>query len=87
MLSPSLVSSPKTPYPMLPPTASMRVHLHPPTHPFLPPILGISLHWSIKPSQNQGPLLQLMSKRTILCYMCRESHVSLHVQSLVGGLV
>jgi hypothetical protein len=32
-----------------------------PTHPLLLPGPGIPLHWGIEPSQDQGPLLPLMS--------------------------
>jgi hypothetical protein len=32
-----------------------------PTHPFPLPCPGISLHWDIKPAQDQGPLLPVMS--------------------------
>jgi hypothetical protein len=32
-----------------------------PTHPLLLPGPGIPLHWGIKPSQDQGPLLPLMT--------------------------
>ena len=55
----------------------------PPTH-ALPHY--IPLHWGIKPSQDQGPLLPLMSDKAILCYICSWSHGSLQVSSLVGGL-
>jgi hypothetical protein len=41
----------------------------------------------IKPSQDQGSLLPLISDKAILCYMCCWSHGSLHVYSLVCGLV
>jgi hypothetical protein len=51
------------------------------------PCPGILIHWGIKPSQDQGPFLPLMSNKTILCYTCDWSHGSLHVCSLVGGLV
>ena len=47
-------------------------HTLPPPHP------GIPLHWVIKPSQDQGPLLPLMPDNAILCYMCSWSHGSLH---------
>jgi hypothetical protein len=57
------------------------------THSLLLHCPGISLHWGIKPSQDQGPLLSLMSEKAILCYICVWSHGSLHVYSLVGGLV
>jgi hypothetical protein len=59
----------------------------PPTHPLPPPCPGIPLHWGIKPSQDQGPLLPLMPNKAILCYMCSWSHGSLHMYFLVGGLV
>jgi hypothetical protein len=59
----------------------------PPTHLLPPQCPGIPLHWGIKPSQDQGALLPLMPNKTILCYVCGWSHGSLHVYSLVGGLV
>jgi hypothetical protein len=58
-----------------------------PTHPLRLPGLGIPLHWGIKPSQDQGPLLPLLSNKAILCYICSWSHEFLHLYSLVGGLV
>jgi hypothetical protein len=69
------------------PSASMRVLPHPPTHPLPPHCPGISLHWGIQPSQDQGPLLPLIPDKAILCYLCSWSHGSLHVYSSVGGLV
>ena len=83
MLSPSPVSPLETPYSKLPTSASMKV-LPPPFPPSHP---GIPQHWGIKPSQDQGPLFPLMSKKAILCYMCGWNHGSLHVYSVVGGLV
>jgi hypothetical protein len=56
------------------------------THPLLPPYPGIPPHWGIEPSQDQGPLLLLMSNKAILCYICRWSHRFLHVYSFVGDL-
>jgi hypothetical protein len=56
-----------------------------PTSASSPP--SIPLHWSIEPSQYQGPLLLLMPKKAILCYMWDWSHGSLHVYTLVGVLV
>jgi hypothetical protein len=41
----------------------------------------------ILPSQDQGLLLSLMSNKAILCYIYDWSHESLHVYSVVGGLV
>jgi hypothetical protein len=58
-----------------------------PTYSLLPPQPGILLHWAIKPSQDQGPLLPMIPDKAILCYLCSWSHESLHVYSLIGGLV
>ena len=58
-----------------------------PTHPLLLPGPGIPLHWGLEPSQDQGPLLPLMTDRVILCYICSWSHEFLHMYSLVVGLV
>jgi hypothetical protein len=58
-----------------------------PTHPFPLPCPGIPLHRAIEPSQDQGPLLSLMSDKVILCYICSWSLGSLHMYSLVGDLV
>jgi hypothetical protein len=58
-----------------------------PTHPLLLPGPGNYLHWGIEPSQDQGPLLPLMSNKAIFYYICSWSHGSLHVYSLVGDLV
>jgi hypothetical protein len=58
-----------------------------PTHPLPLPCPGIYLHWGIQPSQDQGPLLPLMTDKAILCYICGWSHGSLLLYSLVGGLV
>jgi hypothetical protein len=69
MLSLFLVSTPKTPYPLP----------HSPTLPLPLPGPAIPLHWSIEPSQDQGPLLPLMTDKAILCYICGWSHRSLHV--------
>ena len=59
----------------------------PPTHPLPLPHPGTPLHGGIQSSQDQGPLLPLMSKKAMLCYICGWSHGSLHVYSLVGSLV
>ena len=58
-----------------------------PTHPLPLPGLVSPLYWSIKPSQDQGPLLPLMTDQVILCHICSQSHESHQVFSLVGGLV
>jgi hypothetical protein len=57
------------------------------THPLLLSCPRIPLNWGIKPSPDQGPLLSLMSHKTILCYICSWSHESHHVYSLVGSLI
>ena len=77
------VSPSELPYSILPLSASMRVL----THPLPLPCPDIPLHWGIKPSQDQGPLLPLMPGKVILCYICGWSHGSFHVYSLAGGLV
>lgn len=74
MLSLFTVSPPETAYPTYTPPTSMWVLSHPPNN-FLLPILcpDMSLHWSIKPSHYQGPLLPLMPEKTILCYIYGQS--------------
>jgi hypothetical protein len=57
----------------------------PPTH--LPILPWQSRTLGIEPSQEQGALLPLMPNKAILCYICFWSHGSLHVYSLIGGLV
>jgi hypothetical protein len=54
MLSPFLIFLPKTPYPMPLPRA------HQPTQ-LLFPGPGNPLYWGIEPSQDQGPLLTLIT--------------------------
>ena len=51
-----------------------RVLPHPPNYSCLPVL-----------AKEQGPLLALISYKTILCYLCSWSLGSLHVCSLVGG--
>jgi len=58
-----------------------------PTHPLPPQCPGIPLHWGNESSQDQGLFLLLILDNAILCYICSWSHGSLHVYSLVGGLV
>jgi hypothetical protein len=84
MLSPFLDSPLETLYPIVSP-ASTGVHSHPPTHSHLPSLAFPTL--GNEPSQNQWPLLPLRANKATLCYMCSWSHGSLHVYSLVGGLV
>jgi hypothetical protein len=60
---------------------------NPPMHPFLPHSPSIPLHWHIKPSQDQRPPFPLMPNKAILCYICRCSHGSPHMYSLVGDLI
>jgi len=57
----------------------------PPPIPVLSP--WHSLHWDIEPLQDQGPLLPLMPKSDILFYICGWNHGSVHVYSLVSGLI
>jgi hypothetical protein len=77
MLSPFLISPLKAPYPITPP----------PVHPLPPPYSGIPIYWGIEPSQDQEPLLPLVSDKAFLNYICSWSPGSLHVYFLVGGLV
>jgi len=87
MLSPFLISPPETPYPILPPPASMRVLSHQPIHSLLPLSLAFSYTGGIGTSQDQRPLLTLMPIKAILCYIGSWSYGLLHVYSFVGGLV
>ena len=83
MLSPFLISPPKENIIPLSPSPSPC----PPIYPLPLPGPGILLHWGIESSQDQGPLLPLMTDNVILCYMCSWSHGSLHVNSFLGCLV
>jgi hypothetical protein len=58
-----------------------------PTYPCQPHCSSILLCWGIKPEQDQGPLLPLMPDKAVFCDICSWSHGSLHVYSLIGGLV
>ena len=82
MLSPFLVSPPETPFP------SPLLLCHLPTHPLPPHRPGIPVHWGIKPSQDQGPLLPWMPNKDILCYICVWSHgsSSMYTLWLMGAL-
>jgi hypothetical protein len=59
---------------------------HPPTHSHLP-TLAFPYTGGIDPSQDQGPLLPFMPDKAIIYYISSWGHGSLHVYSLVGGLV
>ena len=79
------VSPLRTPYtislPLLLWGAPSPIHPHPLHCPSIP------LHCGVKPSQDQWSLLPLMPVKSILCYICSWSYGSLHVHSLVGGIV
>ena len=47
----------------------------------------IPLHCGIEPYQDQRSLFPLMPNKAIFCFICAWCHESLHVYSLVGGLV
>ena len=88
MLFPFLISPPKTPYLWAawpwggaPPKTPYQIPPFPcsPTHPLPRPCPGIPLDWGIEHSQDQGPLLSLMSHKAILCYICDWSHEFHHV--------
>jgi hypothetical protein len=84
MLSPFLVSPPKTPYPV-----SLTLLTNPPTPASLSwnyPTLG---HRAFS-GPRASPLIDIQPltfNKAILCYICSWSHRSLHVYSLVDGLV
>jgi hypothetical protein len=84
MLSPFPVSSPTLPFSSSFPCLHKGAPL--PTHPLLSHHPSIPLCWGIKPAQDQGPLLPLITEKSIICYICSWSHGSLHVYSLVGSL-
>ena len=50
-----------------------------PTHFFMLPGPNIPFNWGIGPSRDQGPVLQLMNDKAILCYMCSWSRRALGV--------
>jgi hypothetical protein len=75
-----LVFPPKDPYPILP-SPYLYEGAPPPSNPLLPHCP------SIKPPEDQGSPIPLMPDKAILCYIYSWSHGSLHVYSLVGGLV
>jgi hypothetical protein len=81
MLSPFLVSPPKTPYPSPLP---LLTPAHQPTH---SRFLALAFPWGLEPSQDEGPLLPLMTYNAIICSICSWSLESHHVYSMVGGLV
>ena len=43
----------------------------------------LTLHWGIKPSQDQGHILPLKPCKAVLCFIFNDSHSSLHVYSFV----
>jgi hypothetical protein len=66
------------PYHILPPLASIRVFLHPPTPSSLP---SISIHWGIYPAFIESRTSPYIV--AVLCYICSWSYV----YSFVDGLV
>jgi hypothetical protein len=84
MLPHFLVSPMETPHPFCTLPASMRVFLQPPIY-----FSFLLLHSPTVGHQAFiGPRASsLMPDKSILCYICGWSHGSLHVYSLVGGLV
>lgn len=48
---------------------------------------SIALLWGIMSPQEQGPPLLLMPDKATFCYISSWSHGSLHMYSLIGGLV
>ena len=81
MIFPFQVIPPQLPSPFSPlPFASMRVLLYPLTCSHLIPLTYPF------PGASSLPFL-LISDKAILCYICSWSPGSLHMQSLIGGLV
>ena len=75
----------ETPYPIPFPLVIGGCSLkHPPTPASLPWYSPTLEHQAFK---DKEPLLLLMPDKAILCYICGWSHRSLHVYSLVGGLI
>jgi hypothetical protein len=54
--------------------------IYPPTPAFCH---GIPLYWGTEPSQEQGPLLLLLTDNSILCYICSWSHKPMDILWLV----
>jgi hypothetical protein len=75
MLCPFLVSPPKTPY-LIPLPSAFMGGAPTPTHWLLPHCSGVPLHWAIKPSQDQWPLLLLMPQVHPLLHMHLEPWIS-----------
>ena len=86
MLSPFMVHpQPRNSLSHLPFPYSLRVSPYPPSPNSLPsnsPTLGYQAFTGTRVT-----LLPLIPNKAILCYMCGWSHESLHVYSLVGGLI
>jgi hypothetical protein len=72
MISPFLVTPPQHPIPsaLFPLLFASNEGTPPPTHLLPPHRSSILLPWGIKPLQDQGPPLPLMSDNAILCYIC-----------------
>jgi hypothetical protein len=86
MLSPFPVSLPPRNSVSHPPSPCFYESVPPPIHQLPPPWPQFSYTGaSIKPSQEQGPLLLLMPDKVILCYICSWSHVYSFVDDLVPG--
>jgi len=83
----SFPSFPSRNPPAHPPITCLHEGAPPPIHLLLPHCPSIPLCRGIEPPQDRGPPFPLMLDKAILCYMCDWSHGSLHVYSLVGGLV
>ena len=88
----SLLSIPSTTPPFHSPTPLYLWGCSSTTHSLVSYPSIIPLHWDIKPPQDHCPPLLLMPDKAILyiticTYICSWSCGSLHVHSLVGGLV
>jgi len=64
----NVIPFPPPPIP-IPPTPCFYEDAPTPTHPLQPQNPGITLHWGIEPSQDQGLFLLLMLDKASLCYV------------------
>ena len=84
MLSPFLVSPLQTSH-SIPRVPCFYEGAPPPTHPLLTPLPSLLLCWGIE--RPKDLLSSLMPDNAIFYYISTWSHGSLHMYSLVGGLV
>jgi hypothetical protein len=86
VISNFLVAPPTHTLPAIPPPC-LYEGTPPLTHLLLPHSSSITLHRGIKPPQDQGPPLPLISDKAILCYLCIWSNGFLPEYSLVTFII